>query len=105
MYVNENDVWNFLRVDLIENDDSPPTVEPEDVSLIRMLIDNAKKRLEKFIGHSLDKFDVLPDELSFAVMIDVSVHYHNRIDPKLPDIYDETIGPFRQWSFGRAVDG
>ena len=104
MHVNEKDLWNFLRVDVISNADSPPNSEPADSSFIRTLIDSAEKRLEKFIGHSLDDFDVFPDELSFAIMIDVSVHYFDRINPTLPQIYDENIMPFRAWGFGRAVE-
>jgi hypothetical protein len=35
-----------------------------------------------------------------AIILDVSTHYFERLDPVLPSSYDELVAPFRSWGFG-----
>lgn len=101
MHVEQQFVWNFLRVEAVANEESPPTYEPVDADLIASLIDAAEKRVETMIGGSLDDLNTIPGDMALAIAMDVSVHYFNRINPELPELYWQLLMPFRSWGFGR----
>lgn len=105
MVVSESFIWQALRLDLVNNEDSPPSQEPVDREFVAALIENAETRLETFLGHPLSDFDGgIPSDLALAVSIDVSQSYFNRMAPDLPDAYWQLLKPYRAWGFGRAVE-
>lgn len=103
-------VYDWLRVPLVSDGASPPCFAPVDESLIRTLLYAAEVRIDRFIEPTLkeilageaepatDSFEL--HQLIRAVLIDVAVHYFNRLDPQLPDSYFEAIAPWRKWGFG-----
>lgn len=103
MHVDEQYVWQYLRVEPVANDESPPSNEPVDADFIRTLIENAEKRVETFIGSGLDELDAIPADLVQVIHIDVACNYWNRLAPDLPEAYWSLLMPYRVWSFGRAI--
>ncbi len=101
MHVSPDFVWSFLRVEAVANDDSPPTYEPVDADLIAALIDAAERRVETMIGKPLSDLAAIPGDMNLAIAMDVSVHYFNRVNPELPDMYWQLLMPLRAWGFGR----
>jgi hypothetical protein len=77
--------------------------EPRDSDFIEQLIVAAEARLAKLMGLG-SIFDIespgLEPEMVEAITLDVSVNYFSRLNPVLPDRYDELVAPFRKWGFG-----
>jgi hypothetical protein len=101
---SEADVWAALRVDLVDDGSSPTEPAPVDRDFIRSLIVAAEARLARFIGETLAELEyaeqTVPEPLTRAVILDVTVHYFNRLNAELPDDYDQAIAPYRVFGFG-----
>ena len=100
MHVQEKTVWDFLRLDLVEDDESPPSLAPADREFVSSLIEAAEARLDRYLAKPLAEFETIPGDLTLAVSVDVATHYFNRLNPELPDSYWQLILPFRAWGFG-----
>jgi hypothetical protein len=95
-YVTEQEVWNALQVDLSMNyENSPPMEDPVDRAYIATLIRAAQNRMDQHLGTKLADMDSIPDEIKLALMMDVSVHYFDRLNPVLPQNYFYLIRPYR----------
>jgi hypothetical protein len=99
--IAEPDVWDALQVDLAEDGNSPPQLVPVDRALIRGLIEAAEERAKGYVDQDLSEFEAgVPSSLQRAVILDVLVHYRNRLAPELPDEYFALIANHRVWGFG-----
>ncbi|MFB9952191.1 head-tail connector protein [Rhizobium puerariae] len=99
--IAEADVWDALQVDLAEDGSSPPQLVPVDRAFIRTLIEAAEERIEGYVDQELSEFeDGIPSSIQRAVILDVLVHYRNRLAPEMPDEYFALIANHRVWGFG-----
>lgn len=94
-YVPEEEVWAALQVNMVEDDESPPSMVAVDRGFIETLIYAAQNRADRHLATKLEDLDAVPSELKLAIMMDVSVHYFDRINPVLPEAYWLLIRPFR----------
>ena len=103
--VNEEFVWQALQVDLVANEDSPPTLEPVDRSFIEFLIIAAQERFDRYCAIKLADIEgEIPMQIAMAINIDVATHYFNRINPELGDVYWNMIFPYRSHGFGACAE-
>lgn len=97
---SESAVWAALRLDLVDDGSSPTELVPADRDHIVSLIAAAETRIEILTGLALDELEEVPEPLTQAIILDVSAHYFNRVNPELPEDYDSLIAPYREFGFG-----